>query len=90
MNCREMTVEAILLGTAQDGGVPQAGCYCANCAPARTDPTRRKLVVCLGLVGGARNRRGSLWRAMAAGERGVMTSCLKLQIQVQYMVPDLA
>jgi pyrroloquinoline quinone biosynthesis protein B len=45
-----MTVEAILLGTAQDGGVPQAGCYCANCGPARTDPTRRKLVACLGLM----------------------------------------
>jgi pyrroloquinoline quinone biosynthesis protein B len=45
-----MIVEAILLGTAQDGGVPQAGCYCANCGPARTDPTRRKLVACLGLV----------------------------------------
>ena len=45
-----MTVEAILLGTAQDGGVPQAGCYCANCGPARTDPTRRRLVACLGLV----------------------------------------
>jgi pyrroloquinoline quinone biosynthesis protein B len=45
-----MTIEATLLGTAQDGGVPQAGCYCANCGPARTDPTRRRLVVCLGLV----------------------------------------
>ncbi|MFQ5811766.1 MAG: MBL fold metallo-hydrolase [Anaerolineae bacterium] len=45
-----MTIEAILLGTAQDGGVPQAGCYCANCGPARTDPSRRKLVACLGLV----------------------------------------
>ncbi len=44
------SIEAILLGTAQDGGVPQAGCYCANCAPARDDPTRRKLVTCLGLV----------------------------------------
>ena len=50
MNRREMTIEAILLGTAQDGGVPQAGCYCANCGPARTDPSRRRLVACLGLV----------------------------------------
>ncbi len=45
-----MTVEAVLLGSAQDGGVPQAGCYCTYCAPARADPTRRKWVVCLGLV----------------------------------------
>jgi pyrroloquinoline quinone biosynthesis protein B len=45
-----MSVKAILLGTAQDGGVPQAGCYCVHCAPARSDPTRHKWVACLGLV----------------------------------------
>lgn len=45
-----MSVEAILLGTAQDGGVPHAGCDCANCRRAWADPTLRKLVVCLGLV----------------------------------------
>lgn len=43
-------VEVILLGTTQDGGVPHAGCYCINCGPAWTDFTRRKQVVCLGLV----------------------------------------
>lgn len=45
-----MSVEAILLGTAQDGGVPQAGCYCTHCAPAHADPARRHWVTCLGLV----------------------------------------
>ena len=45
-----MSVEAILLGIAQDGGVPHAGCDCANCSRAWTDPALRKLVVCLGLV----------------------------------------
>jgi pyrroloquinoline quinone biosynthesis protein B len=45
-----MSVEAILLGTAQDGGVPQAGCYCAHCAPARSDLALRRWVACLGLV----------------------------------------
>jgi pyrroloquinoline quinone biosynthesis protein B len=45
-----MTVEAILLGTTQDGGVPQAGCYCNNCQQARSDPARRQWTVCLGLV----------------------------------------
>jgi pyrroloquinoline quinone biosynthesis protein B len=45
-----MSVEAILLGTAQDAGVPQAGCYCPNCQQARTDPTQHQWVVCLGLV----------------------------------------
>ncbi len=45
-----MTTEAILLGTAQDAGVPQVGCYCATCERARKDPTQRQWVVCLGLV----------------------------------------
>ena len=45
-----MSVEAILLGTAQDGGVPHAGCDCANCRRAWADPSQRKLVTCLGLV----------------------------------------
>jgi pyrroloquinoline quinone biosynthesis protein B len=47
---RLMTVEAILLGTAQDGGLPQAGCHCARCAPAHIDPALRQRVVCLALV----------------------------------------
>lgn len=42
--------KAILLGTAQDAGVPQAGCYCPTCQSARTDPARRQLVACLGFV----------------------------------------
>jgi pyrroloquinoline quinone biosynthesis protein B len=47
---RLMTIEAVLLGIAQDGGVPQAGCYCATCTQARLDPSRRQWVVCLGLI----------------------------------------
>jgi pyrroloquinoline quinone biosynthesis protein B len=45
-----MSVEAILLGNAQDGGVPQAECHCALCTRARTGPALRKWVACLGLV----------------------------------------
>jgi len=45
-----MTVEAILLGIAQDGGVPHAGCECANCRRAWDDPSCRQFVTCLGLV----------------------------------------
>lgn len=45
-----MSVEAILLGIAQDGGIPQAGCYCAHCSRAWTDPAFRQFVTCLGLV----------------------------------------
>jgi len=51
MGTRDGTdIEAVLLGTAQDGGVPQAGCYCANCTAARAVPERRRLVACLGIV----------------------------------------
>lgn len=44
--------QALLLGTAQDGGVPQAGCQCPACAAAWADPRRRRLVSALGLVDG--------------------------------------
>jgi pyrroloquinoline quinone biosynthesis protein B len=37
------------LGTAQDGGVPQAGCDCARCVAARRDPGRRRHVASLAL-----------------------------------------
>ena len=45
-----MNIEAILLGTAQDGGVPHAGCDCANCHRAWNDPSQHRWVACLGLV----------------------------------------
>ena len=37
----------LVLGTAQDGGVPQLACTCANCRAARADPARRRLVTSL-------------------------------------------
>ena len=43
-------VEAILLGTSQDGGVPQAGCGCVTCVRAWQDPTARRYVASLALV----------------------------------------
>jgi Predicted permeases len=45
-----MSIKAILLGIAQDAGVPQVGCYCANCSRAWADPDFRQFVACLGLV----------------------------------------
>jgi pyrroloquinoline quinone biosynthesis protein B len=42
-------VIAVALGTAQDGGVPQAGCQCARCVAARRDPSRRRHVASLAL-----------------------------------------
>ncbi len=46
---------ALLLGTAQDAGLPQAGCYCPNCVNARADPSARGLATSLGLIDPAQN-----------------------------------
>ena len=43
-------VRAVVLGIAQDGGVPHIGCTQALCVRARRDPARRERVACLGLV----------------------------------------
>lgn len=39
-----------LLGTAQDGGLPQIGCVGPHCTAAREDPARARMVVSLLLV----------------------------------------
>jgi pyrroloquinoline quinone biosynthesis protein B len=49
--------EAIVLGVAQDGGFPHAGCRQTACADARRDPSRRRLVAALGLVDPAAGKR---------------------------------
>ena len=40
----------LVLGTAQDGGLPHVACSCANCETARHDPTQRRLISSLALV----------------------------------------
>lgn len=40
----------VVLGSAQDGGFPHAGCYCAQCERARLDPAYGRLVASLGVV----------------------------------------
>jgi pyrroloquinoline quinone biosynthesis protein B len=47
---------ALVLGTAQDGGLPQAGCSCPRCRDARAEPSRRRAPACLGLVDAASGR----------------------------------
>jgi pyrroloquinoline quinone biosynthesis protein B len=42
--------EAVVLGIAQDGGVPHAGCHQPLCESARRDPSRRRRVASLGIV----------------------------------------
>jgi pyrroloquinoline quinone biosynthesis protein B len=50
-------VRAVILGIAQDGGVPHIGCTQALCVAARKDPSRRQRVACLGLVDGKAGQR---------------------------------
>ncbi len=45
------SVELVILGVAQDGGVPQAGCSCRRCAAALADPSLRRHPVACGLRG---------------------------------------
>ena len=45
-------VHAVVLGIAQDGGVPHIGCTQQLCVRARQDPSRRQRVACLGLAAG--------------------------------------
>lgn len=53
-----MTNPALLvLGSAQDGGVPHVGCHCATCTAARRDGTGRRMAASLAVV----DRSGSDW-----------------------------
>jgi len=46
---QETDVLVKVLGTAQDGGIPQLGCYCENCLRAREEPGFSRLISSLGL-----------------------------------------
>ena len=43
---------AVVLGTAQDGGFPHAGCRCERCARARIHRNLSRRIACLGLLDG--------------------------------------
>lgn len=45
-------MRAFLLGTAQDGGIPQADCACLRCAAAAADPALRRLPSCVAVAAG--------------------------------------
>ena len=47
----------VVLGIAQDAGFPQAACDGECCAAAWGDPSRRRLVACLGIVDPASGER---------------------------------
>jgi len=49
--------EAVVLGIAQDGGVPHLGCRQDLCVAARRDASKRRLVASLGLLDPAAGKR---------------------------------
>src|SRR5262249_56510679 len=49
-------VEAVVLGIAQDGGIPQVNCH-AYCEEVRKDPSKRRLLAALRLIGHAAGKR---------------------------------
>jgi len=71
-------VEAIVLGVAQDGGVPHLGCSQDLCQRARRDPALRRSVASLGLID------------CSAGKRFVIDATPNFGIQVDRLggIPD--
>jgi pyrroloquinoline quinone biosynthesis protein B len=51
------STRAVVLGIAQDGGVPHIGCRQPLCVEARRDSSRRRRVACLGLIDDASGLR---------------------------------
>lgn len=49
--------QAVVLGTAQDAGVPQANCFAGHCARVRSGEAAPPLVACLGLLDEDARRR---------------------------------
>lgn len=51
-------IEAVLLGTAQDAGLPQSGCRCVRCSAARQDSKLVRFPVSLAIIDHA---EGAFW-----------------------------
>lgn len=47
---RTAGISVLVLGTAQDGGLPHPGCACENCRRARRDPRFARLITSLALL----------------------------------------
>ncbi len=46
----------IVVGTAQDAGVPQIGCFCEQCTAARADPSRVRTGASIAIINDARDQ----------------------------------
>jgi pyrroloquinoline quinone biosynthesis protein B len=72
-NLQTMTIRALLLGNAQDAGLPQAGCDCANCSAAWADPALRRSACALAVLD------------PAAGQAWLIDATPDLPRQLHYM-----
>src|SRR4051812_5399107 len=45
----DLSPRIVVLGTVQDGGMPQAGCDCAHCSAARKNPALARHVASLAI-----------------------------------------
>jgi pyrroloquinoline quinone biosynthesis protein B len=50
------SVETLLLGTAQDGGIPQIRCQCVNCTAVRRCSKAQQFTVSMAIIDRATNQ----------------------------------
>ena len=77
----------LLLGVAQDGGYPQAGCRAACCAPAWANSDRRGRVVSLGI---ADPLSGERWLIDASPDLPVQLHALDASLGPDISLPALS
>ena len=72
-------VYIVVLGIAQDAGLPHVGCLCARCAAALTDPSLAEYAAALAIVD-ARQRPNAVWLIDATPD---------IKFQLNYLAPVL-
>lgn len=70
---------AVVLGIAQDAGLPHVGCRCARCLAAQGDPAAAEYAASMAIVD-ARRRPNSVWLVDATPD---------IKFQLNYLAPAL-
>ncbi len=70
-------MKVMVLGSGQDGGVPQVGCACPNCQLARSDPSMRRLSPSIAVFDAA------------AGYCFIIDASPDFRVQVDMLPPDI-
>lgn len=74
-------VRAVVLGTAQDGGRPQVGCFCPPCTQARQNPALAEGPSCLALID---DRQRQFWLLDATPDVPRQYDWLQERLGVRY------